>query len=252
MNAHDGSDTGVPSGNPSPPDQVRTMFDQIAPVYDSMNAAISGFQEPRWRRLLVEATDLAPGMRALDVACGTGKVSADLQAAVAPGGTVLGIDFSPRMVEWAKAAFRARPGLSFAVGDALALPVEDGQFDAATIAFGMRNLADYRQGFAELRRAVRPGGRVVCLEIARPRTRLGRAVQTWFDRIVPVIGRVIGQGGAYAYLVQSTRAYPSPDQIAALMADAGLAQVHWRPLSGGIVTLHVGVRPHNPDVPAAR
>ena len=112
---------------------------------------------------------------------------------------------------------------------ALALPVEDGRFDAATIAFGMRNLADYRQGFAELRRAVRPGGRVVCLEIARPRSRLGRAIQAWFDRIVPVIGRAVGQGSAYAYLVQSTRAYPAPEQIAVLMVEAGQ---HSRTTSG--------------------
>lgn len=246
-----------PSGNPAPADEVRGMFDRIAPVYDGMNAAISGFQEPRWRRLAVRATRLGSGMHALDVACGTGKVSADLQAAVAPAGTVLGIDFSARMIERAQAAFAGRQGLTFAVGDALALPVEDGRFDAATIAFGMRNLADYRQGFAELRRAVRPGGRVVCLEIARPRSRLGRAIQAWFDRIVPVIGRAVGQGGAYAYLVQSTRAYPTPEQIAALMVEAGLEQVHWRPLSAGIVTLHVGVRPAGADplpdgVPAAR
>ena len=237
------------TGNPALPDQVRSMFDRIAPVYDGMNAAISGFQEPRWRRLAVRAMGLGPGMHALDVACGTGKVSAEMQAAVAPTGTVLGIDFSPRMIERAEAAFAGRAGLTFAVGDALALPVEDGRFDAATIAFGMRNLADYRQGFAELRRAVRPGGRVVCLEIARPRSRLGRAIQAWFDRIVPVIGRAVGQGGAYAYLVQSTRAYPPPEQIAALMVQAGLEQVHWRPLSAGIVTLHVGVRPTGAELP---
>lgn len=238
----------APEGNDAPPAQVRAMFDRIAPVYDGMNAAISGFQEPRWRRLAVRAAGLGPGMRALDVACGTGKVAADLHAAVSPGGSVLGIDFSPRMIERASAAFADRAGLAFAVGDALALPVEEGTFDAATIAFGMRNLADHRQGFAELRRAVRPGGRVVCLEIARPRGRVGRAIQAWFDRVVPVIGRMVGQGSAYAYLVRSTKAYPTPERIAEIMAEAGLERVRWTALSGGIVTLHVGVRPDDrPD-----
>lgn len=238
-----------PEGNPARPDDVRTMFDRIAPVYDGMNAAISGFQEPRWRRRAIRAAGLRPGMRALDVACGTGKVSAGLLEAVSPGGRVVGIDFSPRMIELAIAAHGARTGLSFQVGDALTLPVEDATFDAATIAFGMRNLSDFRQGFAELRRAVKPGGRVVCLEIARPRNPLGRLVQAWFDRIVPVIGRVVGQGRAYAYLVTSTKAYPDPARVAEIMVEAGLEHVRWVPLSGGIVTLHVGIRPRGAASP---
>jgi demethylmenaquinone methyltransferase/2-methoxy-6-polyprenyl-1,4-benzoquinol methylase len=133
-------------------------------------------------------------------------------------------------------------GLTFVQGDALALPVDDGSFDAATIAFGMRNLADYHQGFAEMRRAVRPGGRVVCLEIARPTSRLARAAQAWFDRIVPLIGRVAGQGSAYGYLVSSTQGYPDPERIAGIMREVGLEDVRWEPLTLGIVTLHVGRR----------
>ena len=96
------------------------------------------------------------------------------------------------------------------VGDALALPTEDGSFDAATIAFGMRNLPDYGKGFSELARSVRPGGRVVCLEIARPSSRVARILQFWFDKIVPIVGRVAGQGGAYGYLVRSVKGYPGP------------------------------------------
>ena len=228
-------------GNAAPPERIREMFDRIAGVYDGMNGLISGFQEPRWRRRVVREAGLRPGMRALDVACGTGKVAADLERAVSPGGAVVGVDVSTRMIERAQARF-AREGLKFVVGDALALPVEDAAFDAATIAFGMRNLADYRRGFAEMRRAVRPGGRVVCLEIARPRRRLGRLVASWFDHIVPLIGRLVGQGGAYAYLVRSVRAYPSPERIAEIMTEAGLSEVRWFGLSGGIVTLHVGIR----------
>jgi demethylmenaquinone methyltransferase/2-methoxy-6-polyprenyl-1,4-benzoquinol methylase len=129
------------------------------------------------------------------------------------------------------------------VGDAMALPTDDGTFDAATIAFGMRNLPDYGRGFAELARSVRPGGRVVCLEIARPRSRIARILQFWFDKIVPVVGRVAGQGGAYGYLVRSVKGYPDPDRIAAIMREAGLRDVAWIGMSGGIVTIHTGTVP---------
>jgi demethylmenaquinone methyltransferase/2-methoxy-6-polyprenyl-1,4-benzoquinol methylase len=162
---------------------------------------------------------------------------------VRPGGEVLGVDISPGMIGVAERRFNGRPGLTFVVGDALALPAPDAAFDAATIAFGMRNLPDYGQGFAEMRRVVRPGGRVVCLEIARPRSRLARILRAWFDGIVPVIGRLAGQGSAYAYLVRSVRNYPSPEAIVGIMRDAGLVGVTWTGMSGGIVTLHVGTVP---------
>ncbi|MGI8999167.1 MAG: ubiquinone/menaquinone biosynthesis methyltransferase [Candidatus Limnocylindria bacterium] len=227
-------------GNTAPPERIRDMFDRIAAVYDGMNALISALQEPRWRRRAIRVAALEPGMRALDVACGTGKVAAGLHRAVSPGGAVVGVDVSTRMIELASARM-ARPGLTFVVGDALNLPVEDGTFDAATIAFGMRNLADYRRGFAEMMRAVRPGGRVVCLEIARPRSRVGRFIRSWFDHAVPFLGRIMGQGDAYAYLVRSVRAYPGPERIAEIMTEAGLSQVRWFGLSFGMVTVHVGM-----------
>lgn len=237
------------TGNAVPPDRIREMFDTISGVYDPMNTVISGFQEPRWRRHLVRAVRLAPGTRALDVATGTGKVAADLWRAVQPAGEVEGVDFAPGMLDVARDRYAKLPGLRFTVGDALALPVADASFDAATIAFGMRNLADYQQGFAELRRAVRPGGRVACLEIARPSSRPARIAQAWFDRIVPVIGRLAGQGAAYGYLVSSTQDYPDPERIAAIMRAAGLVDVTWQPMTLGIVTLHVGRRPD--DVPVS-
>lgn len=233
-----GASTG--SGNAAAQPEVQVMFDRIASRYDLMNLLISGFQEPRWRRRLVERAALRPGGSALDVASGTGKVAADLLARVQPGGRVLGVDLSPGMTAVARRRYAGREGLDYVVGDALALPTKDGTFDAATIAFGMRNLPDYRRGFAEMARSVRPGGRVLCLEIARPRSRLARILRWWFDRIVPAIGRVAGQGGAYAYLVRSVKAYPAPDRIAEIMREAGLTDVGWESLSGGIVTLHVG------------
>jgi demethylmenaquinone methyltransferase/2-methoxy-6-polyprenyl-1,4-benzoquinol methylase len=230
-------------GNAASSSEVSSMFDGISRVYDPLNLVISAFQEPRWRRRAVSLAQLRPGGRAIDIATGTGKVAADLHRRVQPGGEVLGVDISPGMIGIARRRFDGRAGLTFVVGDALALPAPDASFDAATIAFGMRNLPDYRQGFAEMRRVVRPGGRVVCLEIARPRSRLARVLRAWFDRIVPVIGRLAGQGGAYAYLVRSVRNYPAPEAIAGIMRDAGLADVAWTGISGGIVTLHVGTVP---------
>lgn len=238
-------------GNTASPAEVRAMFDRIAHVYDRMNLVISAFQEPRWRRRAVKLTGAGPGDRLLDVATGTGKVAADLHARAQPGGNVLGVDISPRMIGLARQRFGDRLGLEFVVGDALALPTEDATFDAAAIAFGMRNLPDYGQGFAELARSVRPGGRVVCLEIARPRSRPARILQFWFDRIVPLVGRVIGQGGAYGYLVRSTKEYPNPERIAAIMREAGLQDIRWHGMTGGIVTLHVGVVPADPGRPVA-
>ena len=216
------------------------MFDRIAGVYDPMNLVISAFQEPRWRRHAVALAGVRPGDRLLDVATGTGKVAADLLASAQPGGSVLGVDISPRMIALARRRHAGRAGLEFVVGDALALPTDDGTFDAATIAFGMRNLPDYRRGFEEMARSVRAGGRVVCLEIARPRSRPARVLQVWFDRIVPLLGRVAGQGAAYGYLVRSVQGYPGPERVADLMREAGLVDVTWHGLSGGIVTVHVG------------
>ena len=231
-------------GNSAPPRKVEEMFDRISGVYDGMNLAISGFQEPRWRRRVVAAAEVGPGDRVLDVACGTGKVTTDLYRAVQPGGSALGIDFSAGMIANAD---QRRPaeleGLSFQQGDALDLPVADDIFDAATIAYGMRNLADYRQGFAEMARAVRPAGKVVCLEITRPTSLLGRLIAVWFDNIVPLIGRLVGQGDAYSYLAKSVKGYPGPERIAEIMGEAGLEDVRWTGMAGGIVVLHVGTVP---------
>ncbi len=230
-------------GNRAAPERVREMFDTISGVYDPMNTLISGLQEPRWRRRAIRAAELRSGMRVLDVATGTGKVAHGAWRAVQPGGEVVGVDFAEGMLAVARARYAGVHGLRFVQGDALRLPVDEGSFDAATIAFGMRNLADYHRGFAQMREAVRPGGRVVCLEIARPTSLAARAAQAWFDRAVPIIGRAAGQRAAYSYLVSSTQDYPAPERVAEIMREAGLEAVRWEPLTLGIVTLHVGRRP---------
>jgi demethylmenaquinone methyltransferase/2-methoxy-6-polyprenyl-1,4-benzoquinol methylase len=222
---------------------VGAMFDRLAPRYDGMSAIVSGFQEPRWRRRVVAATGLAPGMDAIDVATGTGKLAGSLADRVGPFGRVVGIDVSKGMLERARDAGADAPWLEFMEADALQLPVEDASFDAATIAFGMRSLPDHRRAFAEMARVVRPGGHVVCLEIARPRSLAGRAGRLWFERAVPLIGRLRGQAEAYRYLVASVRAYPPPAEVAEIMARAGLVDVRWRAMTMGMVTIHVGTRP---------
>lgn len=237
------------------------MFDRIARRYDVMNALISGFQEPRWRGRLVAATGVSAGMSAVDVATGTGKVAVSLADVVGPFGRVVGVDVSQSMIGLARSRTYDRVELEFLVGDAMDLPLPDGAegadgaaagadgaaagagFDAATIAFGMRNLPDYGRGFAEMARVVRPGGIVACLEIARPRSVVGRLGRLWFERAVPWLGSVIGQGDAYRYLVESVRAYPPPEAIAELMRGAGLGDVAWRSMLFGMVTLHTGRRP---------
>jgi len=232
-------------GNAASPAEVGAMFDRIAPGYDRMNSLISGFQEPRWRRRVIELSGIGPGMAALDVATGTGKVAEGLADRVGPFGRVVGVDLSTVMIERARRANTDRVELQFVVGDALALPVADASFDAATMAFGMRNLVDYERGFGEMRRAVRPGGRVVCLEAARPTSVIGRLGWLWFAGAVPTLGRLAGHHDAYRYLVRSVAAYPSPGRIADIMRAAGLVDVRWFGLTFGMVTIHVGRRPEH-------
>jgi demethylmenaquinone methyltransferase/2-methoxy-6-polyprenyl-1,4-benzoquinol methylase len=236
---------GPAPGNPVPPDEVRAMFDRIAPIYDRMNTLMTGGQDARWRRLAADATGLGPGMRALDVACGSGALTRELAARVGPDGSVVGIDASVGMLERARGmrALRAAAVPEYLLGDALALPLPDASVDAATIAFGLRNVGDYGRALAELARVTRPGGRVVVLEIATPRGAMGRVLAgLWFRRVVPLLGRVAGGRGAYRYLPDSVTGYPSPAAVAELMAGAGLIGARWRSLAVGMVTLHVGGR----------
>jgi demethylmenaquinone methyltransferase/2-methoxy-6-polyprenyl-1,4-benzoquinol methylase len=230
-------------GNAASTADVEAMFDRLAPRYDVMNALVSVFQEPRWRRRVVELARLEPGMSAVDVATGTGKVAEGLADQVGVFGHVVGVDVSRAMIERARRANVDRIELEFVIGDALALPLESGAFDAATIAFGVRNLPDYAQGFAEMLRVLRPGGWVVCIETARPNGIFGRLAWLWFERVVPLLGRLSRVPDAYRYLVATARAYPEPRAIASMMTEVGFEEVRWTGLTFGIVTIHTGRRP---------
>ena len=232
-------------GNPVPAGEVRAMFDRIAPIYDRMNTVMTAGLDAGWRRAAVRAADLGPGMHAVDVACGSGALTRELAGAVGSDGEVIGVDVSAAMLRLARSR-EPQPGAArpeYRHGDALALPLVDGRFDAATIGFGLRNVGDYRRVLAEMTRVVRIGGRVVVLEVATPSGAVGRAMAAaWLQRIVPLIGRLAGAGAAYRYLPDSVSGYPPPEQIADLMAECGLAGVEWRRLAFGMVTLHVGRR----------
>jgi demethylmenaquinone methyltransferase / 2-methoxy-6-polyprenyl-1,4-benzoquinol methylase len=216
------------------PDAVRTMFDRISPVYDAMNRTMTLGLDRRWRRAAAEAA-VRDGDRVLDACCGTGDLA--LAAKEAGAGPVTGLDFSPRMLERARAKSR---GIEWVQGDLLALQFEDTSFDAATVGFGVRNLEDLERGLAELRRVLRPGGRLAILEITQPRGPLRIFYSLWFDRIVPLLGKILPGGEAYTYLPASVRRFPGPDDLAAQLT--GFRDVHYRLFAGGIVALHTAVR----------
>ena len=210
------------------------MFDRIAPVYDAMNRVMTAGLDVRWRRLAA-ASVVLPGDRVLDAACGTGDLAlADLRAGAS---RVTGLDFSERMLERAR---RKSSAVEWVQGDMLALPFADETFDAATVGFGVRNVADLELGLRELRRVLRPGGRLAILEITQPRGLLRPFFSLWFDRVVPLLGKVLPGGSAYTYLPASVKRFPHAEKLAGLMRDAGFTDVQFDLLAGSIVALHTG------------
>jgi len=231
--------TGAPALLDEP--QVRAMFDRIAGLYDRMNSVMTAGLHHEWRRRAADLAELSPGNRALDVATGTGDLALELATRVAPGGEVVGMDFSERMLELARAKAGGR--VRFESGNALALDYADGEFDAATVGFGARNFSDLRRGLSEMARVVRPGGRVVVLEITIPRRPpLSTFFDLWFDHAIPALGRVV-DSQAYSYLPSSVKRFPGPEQLAAFMWDVGLREVRYVVTAGGIIALHVGMVP---------
>lgn len=216
------------------PDGVRSMFDRIAPVYDPMNRVMTAGLDRAWRRLAVEAV-VQPGDRVLDACCGTGDLAI---AAERDSGVVTGLDFSGAMLERAR---RKSATVTWVQGDLLALPMADDTFDAATVGFGIRNVHDLEAGLRELARVVRPGGRLAVLEITQPRGPLRPFFSLWFDRVVPLLGKVLPGGRAYTYLPASVRRFPGAEDLAAALERSGFERVAFRLLGGSIVALHTAV-----------
>ncbi|MHB1469268.1 MAG: ubiquinone/menaquinone biosynthesis methyltransferase [Solirubrobacteraceae bacterium] len=272
MPVKDGAATGVLDAG-----EVRAMFDRIAGVYDLLNGAMTAGLHHRWRTLAAAKTGLRPGESVLDVATGTGDLAFELARLVQPGGRVLGTDFSEAMLERARAKREgaAESGdVRFEWADAMSLPYADDSFDAATVGFGARNFSDLTRGLSEMARVVRPGGRVVVLEITTPvRPPLSVFYALWFDRIVPLLGALAGAfarmrrvaaarrgrggpldayggagsaraasiGDAYTYLPSSVKRFPGPLALAAEMESAGLTEITWLLTAGGIIAIHAGI-----------
>ena len=217
------------------------MFDQIAGHYDLVNTVLSGGTDAGWRRRAAGATQLRRGGSALDVACGSGRLTAELARIAGPGGRVVGLDFSPQMLDVAR---RNHPGLEFIEGDALQLPFGGEVFDASTIAFGLRNLADPLQGLREMQRVLRPGGRSVVLEFVRPpRNLVGRAYRIYLRRLLPALGGAISRRpAAYRYLSDTVDSYRMPDELLQMAVAAGWSEVTYRGLAMGTVGLVAGRR----------
>jgi demethylmenaquinone methyltransferase/2-methoxy-6-polyprenyl-1,4-benzoquinol methylase len=254
--------------------QVRAMFDRIAGVYDPLNTAMTAGLHHRWRERAADLAQVGAGNRVLDVATGTGDLAIELARRVAPGGEVVGSDFSEGMLaigrkkadkRFAGAGEGGRSGedvsLRFEWADALALPYPDDSFDAATVGFGARNFSDLNRGLAEMARVVRPGGRVVVLDFTTPtRPPLSWFYRVWFDRLVPLLGRLtaplaavvrrasrdpaeVSIADAYTYLPNSVKRFSTPEQLAAEMQQAGMVDVRYLLTAGGIVTIHAATVP---------
>ena len=222
---------------------VREMFDRIAHRYDLLNTVMTAGLNRLWNRRVVDAASLNPGGTALDLACGTGSLTRDLGRKVGPDGYVLGVDFSREMLRAARS--RSTPGVAYRLGDATNLQdVPSDSFDAATIAYGARNIPDLDALFSEMARTLKPGGVAVCLEIARPTGGVSsRFYGLWFDRIVPKLGGLIsGDDSAYSYLPESVKEFVAPGELADIIGRNGLQNVTWRRLAGGIITLHRGTK----------
>src|SRR6476646_10254690 len=209
------------------------MFDRIAGVYDVLNSVMTVGMHQRWRERTAELARVGPGSRALDVATGTGDLAIALRER---GADVIGADFSEKMLEIAR---RKAPQIDFRTGNALALEFADDEFDAATVGFGARNFDDLQRGRDEMARVVKPGGRVVVLEITTPqKPPLSFFFRLWFDSVVPLIGRFAGDPDAYEYLPNSVKRFPGPRDLAARMTGAGMTDVRWILTAGGIIAIH--------------
>lgn len=225
------------------PQAVQSMFARIAGRYDLLNRTLSMGIDQRWRRRVLAEAGALDGASVVDLCCGTGDLALLFGAA---GARVVGADFTFEMVARAPGKRAAEQQAVFVQGDALALPVGDDHVDVASVAFGIRNVADRRACMREMRRVVRPGGRVLILEFTTPRGRIfGAAYKAYFTRILPRIGGMVsGDRGAYEYLPATVMAWPSPQELADEMEAEGLTNVRFERLSGGIACLHVADVPH--------
>ena len=224
-------------------DRIRQMFDQVAARYDARNRLFSADRDRAWRRRAAQRAALRPGQTALDPCTGTGRLAHELLPFVGPSGRVIGVDFSPAMLELAR---RREPQVEFRLGDVTRLDQPDASVDAVTIGFGLRNLVDRNAALREMRRVLRPGGRLVILEFAPPPGgMLMRAYHFYLSRVMPAVAGLLSadEGSAYRYLAETVEAFPEPAELTQQLERLGFSVTAER-LTFGIVALHVAVRRH--------
>ncbi len=222
------------------------MFSAIAPRYDFLNRLFSAGRDRYWRREAIRASELPPKGQLLDICTGTADMAVEA-ARQFPNARIVGVDFSRPMIALGLAKLERTNltnRISLQVAPAEALPFPEQSFDAATVAFGLRNVPDRLRGLRQMHRVLRPGGRAVILEFTTPPSPLFRGLYLWyFHRVLPWIGRLVsGHPSAYSYLPASVAEFPSPDGLSDWMRDAGFHQVSYRLLTGGIAAIHVGTK----------
>ncbi|HBP65905.1 MAG TPA: bifunctional demethylmenaquinone methyltransferase/2-methoxy-6-polyprenyl-1,4-benzoquinol methylase [Desulfosporosinus sp.] len=227
---------------------VKETFNSIAGQYDLMNRLMSLGMDQRWRRMAVKRVGAKPGMHILDVCCGTGQLSLELGNVVGSEGNVTGLDFSPNMLEVAKYSLiqSSNPGnIRFIQGNAMELPFPDDSFDGVTVGWGLRNLPGLREGIREMIRTVKPGGKVVSLDMGKPSLPVFKQVYwVYFETIVPLMGKIWAKkASAYQYLHDSAREFPPQDELVRIFTECGLIDVHFDNLAGGAVAIVTGTKP---------
>ena len=219
------------------PSSVSAMFDEVASAYDKTNDLLSLYQSRLWRRSLKAAVAPKSGERILDIAAGTGTSSMALRV---PGAEVVAADFSQGMIAEGK---RRYPDLEFVFADAMKLPFKKPEFHAVTMSFGLRNVQDHKVALGEFHRVLLPGGRLVICEFSRVRGLFGTLYRWYLRNVLPIVARLLSKNPeAYSYLADSIEAWPSQDELAQDIRDAGFSDVSYRNLTFGIVAIHTGFR----------
>ncbi|WP_102027194.1 demethylmenaquinone methyltransferase [Salirhabdus sp. Marseille-P4669] len=228
-------------------ERVHHVFEKIYDKYDVMNSVISFQRHKSWRKDVMKRMDVQKGSHCLDVCCGTGDWTFALANATGESGKVIGLDFSKNMLSVGQEKLQTMnvPQMSFVHGNAMELPFEDNSFDYVTIGFGLRNVPDYLQVLKEMRRVVKPGGKVVCLETSQPTLPVYKQLYFfYFKYIMPALGKMFAKSyNEYAWLNESARDFPDSKRLAQLFTLAGLEQIQIKKYTGGVAAMHLGIKP---------
>ncbi|WP_256757288.1 demethylmenaquinone methyltransferase [Cohnella sp. WQ 127256] len=225
---------------------VHAVFESIAPKYDMMNDIISFRRHKAWRRFTMRKMDVQPGQSSLDICCGTCDWTISLAKASVKGKTV-GLDFSGNMLEVGQAKINKvglHDQITLVQGNAMDLPFEDNSFDIITIGFGLRNIPDIIKALKEMKRVVKPGGKIVCLEMSKPTRQPFKSVYYfYFEKILPLMGKWFAKSyDQYSWLPESLKTFPDMQALAEIFRDVGLRNVKAYPLTGGSGALHIGTK----------